>query len=116
MIDGALKISIIFDCIDWYDEMYVKEHGVDSRYYLLQHAYLELLKRASKVIAQSPVILRTLFTWGLQTKKAMVIPNGYDERYFFPYSIQKVAQLKNSLHRNSVLIFRIKILLYTAEK
>jgi len=97
IIDQGIKIPILFDCIDWYDEMYLKEFGVDKQYYLLRYGFLDLIKRAKKVIAQSPVILEALNSWGLKTKETIVIPNGYDIKIFYPYSHSKITELRSQL-------------------
>lgn len=94
IIGKEIKTPIIFDCIDWYDEMYLKEFGVNEQYYLLRYSYLDILKKASKVIAQSPVILEAMKNWGLKTKDTIIIPNGYDSSLFYPYSSARIALLK----------------------
>jgi len=99
IIDESIVIPIVFDCIDWYDEMFLKEFGVNKKYYLLRYGYLDLLKRASKVIAQSPVILEAMKSWGLQTNNFRIISNGYDASFFYPYSVQKSLMLRNKFEK-----------------
>lgn len=116
IIDQDIKIPILFDCIDWYDEMYLKEFGVDRRYYLLRYGLLDLIKRAKKVVAQSPIMLEVLNSWGLTTKETVVIPNGYDARIFYPYSRSKIIKLKTRFEKKHNLKLRgKKIIVYTGK-
>ncbi|MBU0999996.1 glycosyltransferase [Patescibacteria group bacterium] len=95
IVEKDHEIPIIFDCIDWYDEMYLREFGINKRYYLLRYGFLEALEKVDKVICQSPVILDSLRKWGLKTKKVAIIPNGYDTRLFYPYAKKKIKKLKS---------------------
>jgi len=116
IIDRDIKTPILFDCIDWYDEMYLKEFGVDGRYYLLRYGLLDLIKRAKKVVAQSPVILEVLDSWGLITKNRIVIPNGYNARIFYPYSRSKIIELKIRFEKKHKVKLRSrKIIVYTGK-
>lgn len=116
IIDQDIKTPILFDCIDWYDEMYLKEFGIDKRYYLLRYGFLDLLQRAKKVIAQSPVILEALDSWGLKTTETIVIPNGYDAKIFYPCSRSKIVELKSQFEKKyKVELKRKKIIVYTGK-
>jgi len=116
VLEKSIKTPIIFDCIDWYDEMYLKEFGVNKGYYLLRYAFLDLLKRADKVIAQSPVILEALKKWGLKTKNCVVIPNGYDKKLFYSYSQAKISELKKlSSKKYRIDLKDKKIVVYTGK-
>lgn len=116
VIDKDIKTPIIFDCIDWYDEMYLKEFGINKRYYLLRYGFLNLLEKAKKVIAQSPVILEALKSWGLKTKDTKVIPNGYDAKIFYPYSSYKITKLKDQFEKKyKVKIKGKNIIVYTGK-
>lgn len=116
IIGQDIKIPILFDCIDWYDEMYLKEFGIDKRYYLLRYGFLDLLQRAKIVIAQSPVILEALNSWGLKTTKTIVIPNGYDAKIFYPYSRSRIEELKSQFEKKyKVELKRKKIIVYTGK-
>lgn len=114
IIERDVNIPILFDCIDWYDEVYLKEFGLDKRYYLLRYGLLDLLERASKVVAQSPVILDAMKLWGLKAKDTLVLPNGYDSKIFFPYDDKKREELKLSIaSRHDVDIQGKTIIVYT---
>lgn len=116
IIDQGIKTPILFDCIDWYDEMYLKEFGVDKRYYLLRYGLLDLLQRAKKVVAQSPVILEALKSWGLKTAETIVIPNGYDAKIFYPYSHSKIIEIKGQFEKKyKVRLNSKKIIVYTGK-
>ena len=116
ILEKSVKTPIIFDCIDWYDEMYLKEFGVDKGYYLLRFAFLDLLKRADKVVAQSPVILESLKKWGLKTKDYIVIPNGYDKNIFHPYSKATNDNFKSLLSRKfGINLNGKKVIVYTGK-
>ncbi|MBU1322976.1 glycosyltransferase [Patescibacteria group bacterium] len=116
IIENTIKIPIIFDCIDWYDEMYLKEYGVDKSYYLLRVGLLEVLERASKVIVQSPIILESLKHWGLKTKDYTVIPNGFEKELFYPYPEKKNRRFKEKLSKKYKLDFKgKKIVVYTGK-
>lgn len=116
LIEDDCNIPVLFDSIDWYDEMYLKEFGVNKTYYLLRYGLLYLLKLAQKVISQSPVNLHALQRWGLMTKDTIIIPNGYDKTIFYPYSRSKVLTLKKEYSRKhkSDLIDK-KIVVYTGK-
>ena len=57
IIEQGIKTPILFDCIDWYDEMYLKEFGVNKRYYLLRYGLLDLLQRAIVPIIRMIIIM-----------------------------------------------------------
>jgi len=116
IIEQGIKTPILFDCIDWYDEMYLKEFGVNKRYYLLRYGLLDLLQRAKKVIAQSPVILEALNSWGLKTTVTIVIPNGYDAKIFYPFPNSKIIELKSQFEKKyKVKLKDKKIIVYTGK-
>lgn len=116
IIESNVKIPIIFDCIDWYDEMYLKEYGVDKSYYLLRVGLLEILERANKVIAQSPVILESLKQWGLKTKDYIVIPNGFEQDLFYPFPEKDNSRFKEKLSKKYKLNLKgKKIVVYTGK-
>lgn len=116
VISKKVSVPVVFDCIDWYEEMYLKEFGVDKRYYLLKHGLLEILERAEKVVAQSPVILESLKNWGLRTKQVKIIPNGYDQSLFFPFSKAERAAVKKELaKRFNVDLAGKAIVVYTGK-
>lgn len=116
IINRNMKIPILFDCIDWYDEMYLKEFSVDKRYYLLRYGFLDLLKRAKKVIAQSPVMLEALNSWGLKTTERIIIPNGYDAKIFYSYSSSKIVELNTRFEKKYKVEFKNKkIIVYTGK-
>lgn len=97
LVIGEAGLPIIFDCIDWYDEVYLKEFGIDKCYYLLRYGLLDLCERAQKVIAQSPVILSALKSWGLRTDKTLVIPNGFDDSLFYPRSSEEISKARQRI-------------------
>lgn len=117
IIPRDVPIPILFDCIDWYDEMYLKEYGVDRRFFLLRYGFLNLLQKADKVVVQSPVLLKALTKWGLKTKKHAVIPNGFDSDIFFPYKKEKRGQIlkilsekyKLNLSNRTILVYSGKL-------
>lgn len=114
IIDRDTSIPILFDCIDWYDEVYLKEFGLDKRYYLLRYGLLDLLERASKVTAQSPVILEAMKLWGLKTPHTMVLPNGYDSRIFFPFDDKKREEVKRSIaEKHKISLEGKMVIVYT---
>lgn len=116
IIDQNIKTPILFDCIDWYDEMYLKEFGVTKGYYLLRYGYIDLLQRAKKVIAQSPVILEALNSWGLKTTETIVIPNGYDAKIFYPYSRSRTEEVKNLFEKKyNIKLEGKKIIVYSGK-
>lgn len=116
VIDPRIKTPIIFDCIDWYEEMYLKEFGIDKRFFLLRYGILDLLERANKVIAQSPVILESLKSWGLKTKDYAVISNGYDSGIFYPYSEAIKSKTRKELENKYKIKFgNKKIIVYTGK-
>jgi glycosyltransferase involved in cell wall biosynthesis len=115
-VDNSINIPILFDCIDWYDEMYLKEFGVDRGYYLLRYAYLSLLERSQKVIAQSPIILNHLIKWGLKTSKTTVIPNGYDPDFFYPHTTSQIQKNRSKISKKYNISFNgKKIIVYTGK-
>lgn len=112
-IDGP---PIIFDCIDWYEEMYEQEFGRDDGYSLLKRAMAMVMQRADIVVAQSPVILADLKKRGLKTHKTIVIPNGFDHRYFFPYpELEKKQAMRTIENRHAVSLGDKKIIVYTGK-
>ncbi|MFZ2024898.1 MAG: glycosyltransferase [Microgenomates group bacterium] len=116
LLSKSIQIPIIFDSIDWYDEMYLKEYGINETYYLLRYGLVHLLGISQKVISQSPVNLRALQCWGLQTKKTCVIPNGYDKTVFFPYKKTKISKLKKEFSKKyHVDLGNKKIITYTGK-
>lgn len=116
IIESKIKTPIIFDCIDWYDEMYLKEFGINEGYYLLRSGYLEILARAEKVIAQSPVILKSMINWGLKTKNYTVIPNGYEKNLFYPYPESQNEKFKKELSRKyKTDLTNKKLIVYTGK-
>ncbi len=116
IVGKKVDFPIIFDCIDWYDEMYLKEFGIDEGYYLLRSGYLEILSRAKKVIAQSPVILKSMISWGLKTKDFEVIPNGYEKGLFYPYSESLNDKFKKELSRKyKIDLINKKLVVYTGK-
>lgn len=116
LLDQNIETPVIFDCIDWYDEMYLKEFGVDARYYLLRYGLLKLLQKAAKVTAQSPVILDFLQRWGLKTRDICVIPNGFDSRLFYPYNQTKIRKLKRKFSKDYRCdLTRKEIIVYTGK-
>jgi glycosyltransferase involved in cell wall biosynthesis len=116
LIDREIKVPILFDCIDWYDEIYLKEFGVGKGYHLLRYGLLDLLERAEKVIAQSPVILEALKSWGLKTKRAVVIPNGFDSRIFFPFDSAARTKVRGEIEkRHGFEIGDRKVIVYTGK-
>jgi len=116
LVDNEVNIPIIFDCIDWYEEMYLKEFGENRRYFLLKYGLDSIIEKATKVTAQSPVILDSLKKRGLKTDKTCVIPNGYDEKIFYPYSVHKIALLKENFSKQyNVDLINKKIIVYTGK-
>lgn len=116
IIGKDIKIPVLFDCIDWYDEMYLKEFGINKRYYLLRHGFLEALERVDRVVCQSPVILDALKRWGLKTKKYKVIPNGYDANLFYPYTKKRIKELKDEFENKYKISTKNKTLVvYTGK-
>ena len=116
IIDKTVAPTILFDCIDWYDELYLKEFGVDKRYYLLRYGLLDLLERADKVVAQSPVMLDSLRMWGLRTNQAAVVPNGYDSSLFKPYSPDRARAARSAIQKRVGTSFEDKsIIVYTGK-
>lgn len=116
VLSSQVQIPILFDCIDWYEEMYVKEFGITKQLYLLKFSMLDLMGRAEAVIAQSPVMLESLRAWGLRTNKTIVIPNGYDEKLFFPYTTEKVRKLKLKIEKKHHVSFKDKaVIVYTGK-
>ena len=116
LIEDDCNIPVLFDSIDWYDEMYLKEFGVNATYYLLRYGLLFLLRKAQKVVSQSPVNLDTLQRWGLTTKDTIIIPNGYDKTIFCPYSRSKILALKKELsHKYKCDLINKRIVVYTGK-
>jgi len=114
VIDREVPVPILFDCIDWYDEVYLKEFGVNKGYHLLRYGLLDLLERAKKVVAQSPVVMESLQGWGLKTKDISVIPNGYDARVFFPFDKEKQAKARSEIEKKHKINLNGKqVLVYT---
>lgn len=116
LIDNDCDIPVLFDSIDWYEEMYLKEFGVNATYYLLRYGLMYVLRKAQKVVSQSPVNLSVLQRWGLKTKDTIIIPNGYDKTIFYPYSRSKILEIKKEFSRKytSDLINK-KIIVYTGK-
>ena len=116
LIDSNCTIPILFDSIDWYSDMYKKEFGINKTYYLLQYGLLHVLNIADRVISQSPINLNALLHLGLKTKKTIVVPNGYDRRYFYPYSNLKINKLKECFSQQyNIDLKRKKIIVYTGK-
>jgi len=114
VIDREVPTPILFDCIDWYDEVYLKEFGVNKCYHLLRYGLLDLLERAKKVVAQSPVVMDSLQGWGLKTEDVSVVPNGYDSRVFFSFDKQKQEQTRSEIgKKHKVDLSGKQILVYT---
>lgn len=116
VLDSRIKTPIVFDCIDWYDEMYATEFGVDEKYYLLRYGLLLALRKSTKVISQSPVLLKQLKKWGLHSTDTCVIPNGYDQNIFYPYTQTKIKHLKTIYsHRYQKDLSHSTIIVYTGK-
>ncbi len=116
LINPTIKIPIVFDCIDWYEEMYLTEFGADERYFLLKKGFESIIKIATKVITQSPTMLEALKREGLRTNKTVIIPNGYDENIFYKYSDEKIKLLKLKYAKKYNISFEQKqILVYTGK-
>lgn len=116
LIDQKNNIPIIFDSIDWYDEMFLKEFGINKKYYLLRYGLLNLLENAYAVISQSPVNLEALRKWGLKTDKIIVIPNGYDKQCFYPYSQERVKNLKETIgKKHQINLKQKRIIVFTGK-
>jgi glycosyltransferase involved in cell wall biosynthesis len=80
------ETKIVFDCIDWYEEMYQKEFPNDATGLSLLRGGLDrALKFSHKVICQSPITKEYVSTMmdGV-AEKAISIPNGYDKNIFSP--------------------------------
>lgn len=99
VIDSKVNIPIIFDCIDWYEEMYLKEYGVNKQFFLLRYSLQETLDRVEKIIAQSPVILDSLKKWSQKEHQYEIVPNGYDKTIFYPYSNVKNIKIRQKLEK-----------------
>lgn len=116
VVSRSLEIPLVFDCIDWYDEIYLREFGVDKRYHMLRYGLLDLLERADKVVAQSPVILESLKTWGLKTKEVAIIPNGYDHHFFYRYEAEKIEKIRHDCEsKYSISLAGRAILVYSGK-
>lgn len=92
---SKLSKPVVFDAIDWYEEMLVKEGKV----HLLAKLYrgIERLKRSRKLIlvAQSPLILNFMLKIErMMPINSVIVPNGYDEglhKYARPKANNKIA-------------------------
>lgn len=116
LIDNDCDIPVLFDSIDWYEEMYLKEFGVNASYYLLRYGLIYLLRKVQKVVSQSPVNLSVLQRWGLKTKDTVIIPNGYDRTMFYPYSRSKIFEIKKEFSRKYKSDFiNKKVIVYTGK-
>lgn len=76
-----LNKPVIFDAIDWYEEMCIKENRLDNL--LKLHKGLEMLKQCQQLmlISQSPLVQGYMeYILKLPTIVSEVIPNGYDEK------------------------------------
>lgn len=110
------KVPIAFDCIDWYEEMYEKEFGRDTGYILLQKGMRETLKRANKIIVQSPVLKKEIEKRGTNAQLA-IVPNGYDPFVFKPFAKSQIQTVKKrisnaynlSLNGKSIIVYTGKL-------
>lgn len=78
-----VNVPIVMDYIDWYEEMYLTEFGLNEQYYLLCYAKELMLRSVDVLICQSPVIARHLLRYSPKTSYIYVIPNGYNAGIFF---------------------------------
>lgn len=85
IVDDELASKSIFDCCDWYLDYYECEFGKDEGYRWLEKGLKRAIDKTSYCMFQSD----TIKEWYLSHQNAavqsyIVLPNGYDERVFFP--------------------------------
>jgi len=104
ILPGENDIPLVFDMIDWYEEMYKTElvdgTGEKNRgnLQLISSSLRELLKVIDGLVVQSPLMLDYAKSIGFDpARKNIIIPNGYDHKVFYPYDPVKINEIKNEL-------------------
>jgi len=105
------KTLLIFDMIDWYEDMYRIELGDNSSLNLVNSSLKMIMKRADGLIVQSPIMFKYACELGFDKKKPyVVIPNGYDHNIFYPFSSQKLIKIKETISLDYNINFTNKII------
>jgi glycosyltransferase involved in cell wall biosynthesis len=85
LIPETFSGQIIFDCVDWYEEMYQKEFSTDKLgLNLIRDGLRFLWRKATKILCQSSVMKEWVQKHNPIAKIIENIPNGYDDKLFFP--------------------------------
>lgn len=94
LVPDSYQGVVIWDLCDYFQEMYLKEYGIDEGYWLLGLAISRLLKRSDIVIGQSPVIIDWVKKLGLRNdSRTVVVLNGYDETVFTDENIDSLLDV-----------------------
>lgn len=104
ILPEEIEIPLIFDMIDWYEEMY-KTELVDGageqnleNLQLISSSLRQLVKVIDGLVVQSPLMLEYAKSIGFDpARKNIIIPNGYDHTVFYPYEQEKVNEFKKAL-------------------
>jgi len=85
---------VIFDYIDLYEKMYMTEFPGDQEgLSILQDSLAAVCERANRIIAQGGSTMKWMIEQGY-AEKTTVIPNGYNEKLFYPYPKQKLEKVR----------------------
>lgn len=104
---------IVFDYVDWYDEICQIELGsTDITSIEMKEKLDTSLKVAQRIVFQSKELLRHAeSTYDIRKKPSIVVPNGYDSRYFYPVDQNTKHKLREELYRRHNIDLSDKILL-----
>lgn len=95
-LDHRIETALVFDCIDWYEEMYRTEFGDPAGAAIIRSALAETMRRCTAIVAQSPLMLEAASELGSPALSA-VIPNGYDEDLFGPPTEEQFAAARDDV-------------------
>jgi hypothetical protein len=91
-LDRRIETPIVFDCIDWYAEMYAAEFDDPAGLALIRSCFEECVRRGSAIVAQSPLMLAVVWA---STAGRWWCPTA-DEALFRVYPPMR---LRRALHR-----------------
>ncbi len=114
-LDHRVRTPIVFDCIDWYAEMYAAEFDDPAGAEIVRSCFEECVRRSTAVVAQSPLMLRAV--WEVQRPpRSLVIPNGYDEALFRPLTPAEVESARRCIEADQGVSLRgRRVITYTGK-
>ncbi len=115
ILGDHVDLPIVFDCIDWYEEMYAAEFDDPAGAAVLRSCFEECVRRATAVVAQSPVMLRAVRLLA-EPRFAAVVPNGYNEALFHPLDEASVEAARRQIDaRHGVSLSGRRVIAYTGK-